>query len=174
MKIICQTSYDRRALAAMSLAVRKTLRRRFNRLICIYLLAVAVLLLFSILLSLDNPPRAVLCTAVLVLLAAAQLKQDAINAFFARWRSIPGTEKCCTVFYSDCYVVTFPSAETKWGYDRILLPVETRDYFVLILGKAHAHAISKSGLDGIPLEAFRAFLSQKTGKPIQKVGGWDG
>ena len=44
MEITCKTNYDRKTLAAMSLAARKTLRRRFSRLVPIYSWAVMALL----------------------------------------------------------------------------------------------------------------------------------
>ena len=173
MEITCKTNYDRKALAAMSLAARKTLRRRFSRLVSIYSWAVMALLAVSIFLSLDAPFNAALYAVLLVLLAAIQLRQDAINAFFAYRRQVPGCEVSRTVFHPDCYVVTFLGAEAKWQYDKILLPLETRDYFILLLGKANAHALPKAGLEGAAPEQFRAFLAEKTGKPVQRVRRWN-
>ena len=173
MEITCKTNYDRKALAAMSLAACKTLRRRFSRLVSIYSWAVMALLAVSIFLSLDAPLNAALYAVLLVLLAAIQLRQDAINAFFAYRRQVPGCEVSRTVFYPDCYVVTFLGAEAKWQYDKILLPLETRDYFILLLGKANAHALPKAGLEGAAPEQFRAFLAEKTGKPVQRVRRWN-
>lgn len=170
MEIRCKTNYDRKTLAAMSLAARKTLRRRFGRLVSIYSWAVVALLGVSIWLSPEEPMRVVLYGALIILLVTVQLRQDAFNAFFSRRRHIPGAEVSRTVFYPDCYVVTFPGAEARWQYDKILLPVETLSCFVLLLGKAHAHAIPKSCLEGASPEEFRAFLTEKTGKPIRRVG----
>ena len=173
MEITCNTRYDRRALAAKSLAARKTLRRRFDRLVRIYLWVVAALMAVSLLLSLDEPPSAALYAVFFALLVALQLRQDAINAFFAHRRQIPGSEVSRTVFHPDCYVVTFLGAEARWQYDKILLPLETRDYFILLLGKANAHALPKSGLEGASPDQFRAFLAEKTGKPVQRVRRWN-
>lgn len=172
MEITCKTDYDRKALAAMSLAARKTLRRRFSRLVSIYSWAVVALLAVSLWLSLDEPLSAALHAALIALLVAIQLRQDAFNAFFARRRRIPGTEVSRTVFYPDCFVVTFPGTEARWQYDKILLPAETRDHFVLLLGKANAHAVPKAALEDISLDEFRTFLAEKTGKPVRKVGRW--
>ena len=173
MEITCKTNYDRKTLAAMSLAARKTLRRRFDRLGRIYLWVVVALMAVSLWLSLDEPPSAALYAVFIALLVVIQLRQDAINAFFAHRRQVPGCEVSRTVFYPDCYVVTFLGAEAKWQYDKILLPLETRDYFILLLGKANAHALPKAGLEGAAPEQFRAFLAEKTGKPVQRVRRWN-
>ena len=70
-------------------------------------------------------------------------------------------------------MVNLLGAEAKWQYDKILLPLETRDYFILLLGKANAHALPKAGLEGAAPEQFRAFLAEKTGKPVQRVRRWN-
>lgn len=129
------------------------------------------LMAVSLWLSLDEPPSAALYAVFIALLVVIQLRQDAINAFFAHRRQVPGCEVSRTVFYPDCYVVTFLGAEAKWQYDKILLPLETRDYFILLLGKANAHALPKAGLEGAAPEQFRAFLAEKTGKPSSGSGG---
>ena len=110
MGITCKTNYDRKTLAAMSLAARKTLRRRFDRLVRIYLWVVVALMAVSLWLSLDEPPSAALYAVFIALLVVIQLRQDAINAFFAHRRQVPGCEVSRTVFYPDCYVVTFLGA----------------------------------------------------------------
>ena len=107
MEITCKTNYDRKTLAAMSLAARKTLRRRFDRLVRIYLWVVVALMAVSLWLSLDEPPSAALYAVFIALLVVIQLRQDAINAFFAHRRQVPGCEVSLTVFHPDCYVVTF-------------------------------------------------------------------
>ena len=172
MKITCRTVYDFRTLSAMSLVMRKTIRRRFNRLVSIYLWAVAALLAVSIWLSLDKPLRVVWYGAALILLLAVQLRQDAVNAFFARRRLIPGTRESRTVFYPDCYEVAFPGAATRWEYGKPLLLAETRDYFVLVLGEHHAQAFPKNGLEGGGADEFRSLLERATGKCIQTIGRW--
>src|SRR5699024_12653346 len=54
------TLFRSKTLAAMSLAARKTLRRRFDRLVRIYLWVVVALMAVSLWLSLDEPPSAAL------------------------------------------------------------------------------------------------------------------
>ena len=68
MEITCKTNYDRKTLAAMSLAARKTLRRRFDRLVRIYLWVVVALMAVSLWLSLDEPPSAALYAVFIALL----------------------------------------------------------------------------------------------------------
>ena len=134
MEITCKTNYDRKTLAAMSLAARKTLRRRFDRLVRIYLWVVVALMAVSLWLSLDEPPSAALYAVFIALLVVIQLRQDAINAFFAHRRQVPGCEVSRTVF-TRLLRGDFLGAEAKWQYDKILLPLETRDYFILLLGR---------------------------------------
>ena len=172
MKITCKTIYDIKTLSAMSLVLRKTLRRRFNRLVSLYLWAVAGLILVSIWLSLEDPLLLAWNVAAFLLLMAVQFKQDALNAFFARRKQIPGAKECHTDFYPDCYEAVLPGVTTQWNYDRILVLAETRDYIVLVLGKNHAQAYPKSGLTGSTAEEFLRFLEQKTGKTTKKFGRW--
>ena len=171
MEITCKTNYDRKTLAAMSLAARKTLRRRFDRLVRIYLWVVVALMAVSLWLSLDEPPSAALYAVFIALLVVIQLRQDAINAFFAHRRQVPGCEVSRTVFHPDCYVVTFLGAEAKWQYDKILALAETGAYLVFIMGKNHALAFEKAALVGGSLPEFRRFLEEQSGQNIQNIGG---
>ena len=109
--------------------------------------------------------------AVILLLLLVQLKEDALNAFFARRWAMPRLEDCDTCFYSDYYETRFPGSVTQWQYDRILHLAETSRYIILILGKNHAQACGKADLAGGSVEAFRSFLEQKTGKETQYIGG---
>ena len=152
MEFTCNTCYDRKALTAMSRAVRKTIRKKSSRLLHIYSWV-----------ALDS--------AVILLLLLVQLKEDALNAFFARRQAMPRLEDCDTCFYSDYYETRFPGSVTQWQYDRILHLAETSRYIILILGKNHAQACGKADLAGGSVEAFRSFLEQKTGKETQYIGG---
>ena len=170
MKITCKTIYDRKAFSAMSLVLRRTLRRRFDRLVNLYFWVVAALLVVSMWLSLDRTPLFIGNSAALLLLLAVWLKQDAINAFFAGRKLIPGAKECRTDFYPDRYEAVFSGIVTRWSYDRVLVLAETRDHIVLVLGKNHAQAYPKAGLTGGTAEEMLRFLEQRTGKTTQKIG----
>ena len=172
MNIRCKTVYNLKTFAAMSLVMRKTLRRRFSRLVSAYVWVILGLTLLSILVSLDDPWMVAWESCVFLTLLAIQIKQDAFNAFFSRRRLLPGSEESCTAFYPDGYEVWITGAATQWRYDKILVLAETREYIVLVLGKHHAQACPKAGVEGASLDIFRSFLEQKTGKTIQKIGRW--
>ena len=171
MEFTCNTCYDRKALTAMSRAVRKTIRKKSSRLLHIYSWVVIALCLLSIWVSWGDPWYVALDSAVILLLLLVQLKEDALNAFFARRWAMPRLEDCDTCFYSDYYETRFPGSVTQWQYDRILHLAETSRYIIPILGKNHAQACGKADLAGGSVEAFRSFLEQKTGKETQYIGG---
>lgn len=85
MEITCQTDYSQKALAAMSLAARKTIRRRSNRIWSIYAWVLSAVLLMSILVLHDSPLYTALEGALLVLLVTLQFKSRTRST-----RSLPG------------------------------------------------------------------------------------
>lgn len=143
MEFTCNTCYDRKALTAMSRAVRKTIRKKSSRLLHIYSWVVIALCLLSIWVSWGDPWYVALDSAVILLLLLVQLKEDALNAFFARRRAMPRLEDCDTCFYSDYYETRFPGSVTQWQYDRILHLAETSRYIILILGKTTPRLAAK-------------------------------
>ena len=168
-----ETEYNLQALSAMGKGLRKTLRKKRSRRVHIFAAAVVVLSLLLLLAKclLKEPfdgKDAVTFAAVIAVLVTGCL-EDRLNARIAKRRLLPGTEHADTVFEDDGYTVKTGAAESKWQYDKILAIAETTRYFVFVLSKDHAQAFDKEGMRAGSLEAFRAFITEKTGKPIQSV-----
>lgn len=170
MEFTCKTVYDRKVLAAMSRALRKTLRKKIDRGLKLFSGIVTLIALITIL----NPTASLwvrgLYAVLVFLMLFVQWKGDALNAFFARRKALPGMEVCRAHFVPDHYETVTTGAVTQWQYDRILDLVETSRYFIFILGKNHAQAFEKRYLEQGVEADFRAFLEQKTGKSMQYIG----
>lgn len=170
MGFSCKTVYDRKVLAAMSMALRKTVRKTIDRTLKIFSAVVIVVALFTILAPWETPWRRGVYAALVFLMLFVQWKGDALNAIFAKRKAMPGMKACRTHFGPDCYETVLTGAVTQWQYDRILALVETKQYFIFIVGKNHAQAFEKRCLEPESVEDFRTFLEQKTGKNIQYIG----
>ena len=99
------------------------------------------------------------------------MKVDAINGYFSKRKSLPGTDFADTIFYPDYYLVKTTAAESKWQYDKILALAETREYLLLVMGMNHAMAIDKAALEGGSISEFCCFIEEKSGRKIQSIGG---
>ena len=171
MEFTCHTTYNQKALTAMARAVRKTVRAKRSRWIRLYARIIVGLLLVSLWLSWGNILQTVLHCAVIAALLLIDWKEDAINAYFAKRKALPGTEAADTTFFSDHFLTKTAAAESKWQYDKILALAETRDYLVFVMGKNHALAMEKAALEGGSVPAFCNFLEKQSEQKIQKVGG---
>lgn len=168
-----ETEYNLQALSAMGKGLRKTLRKKRSRRVHIFAAVVIALGLLVLLakLLLHQPVEgadAVTLIAVIAVILTGVF-EDRLNARVAKRRLLPGTEHADTVFEDDGYTVKTGAAESKWQYDKILAIAETTRYFVFVLSKDHAQAFDKEGIRAGSLEAFRAFITEKTGKHIQSV-----
>ena len=171
MKFACHTTYDQKALTAMSRALRKTVRAKRSRMVRLYAWIIIGLLLVSLWLTWGTLWQTAADCAVIAALLLLHWKEDAINGFFAKRKALPGTEFADTTFDPDHYLVETPAAETKWQYDKILALAETKEYLVLVMGMDHAMAMEKGTLAGGSLPEFRRFLEEKSGREIQNIGG---
>lgn len=75
----------------------------------------------------------------------------------------------CDCVDEDGYTMTTGVTETRWQYAQILAIAETKRYFILALSKNHAQAVDKEGMQGGSAEEFRAFITEKTGKPVTYI-----
>ena len=144
-----ETDYDLDTLTAMAKGLRRTVRKKRSRRVHVFT-AIAFLLCACGLLTglLSGEPfdarDAVTLLAVLTGLVTGLL-EDWLNARAAKARLLPGTEHAATVF------------------------AETKRYFILALSKNHAQAVDKEGMQGGSAEEFRAFITEKTGKPVTYI-----
>lgn len=170
MAFTCRTTYDQKAMAAMSRTIRKTVRRRQDRLSRLFSWVVIALCGLCVWASWGQPWETALGLAAIALLLLVNWKQDALNGFFARRRAMPGMEQASTVFGPDCYEVRIAGAVTQWQYSKVVVLAETRDYFVFALGRNYAQAFAKAGLEGGTVDEFRRWLEEKTGRQVRNVG----
>ena len=171
MEFTCHTTYNQNALTAMARAVRKTVRSKQSRWIRLYARIIVVLLLVSLWLTWGNILQTVLHGAVIAALLLIDWKEDAINAYFAKRKALPGTTASDTTFFSDHFLVKTAAAESKWQYDKILTLAETGDYLVFVMGKNHALAMEKAALKGGSIPEFYRFIDEKSGRRVQNIGG---
>ena len=166
-----ETDYDLDTLTAMAKGLRRTVRKKRSRRVHVFAAIVVLLCAFVLLTGLlSGEPfdvrDAVTLLAVLTGLVTGLL-EDRLNA--AKARLLPGTEHAATVFDEDGYTMTTGVTETRWQYAQILAIAETKRYFILALSKNHAQAVDKEGMQGGSAEEFRAFITEKTGKPVTYI-----
>ena len=171
MEFTCHTKYDQQALTAMARAVRKTVRAKRSRMVRIWARIIIALLAVSLWISWGNVWQMAADCIVIAALLVIGWKEDALNAFFAKRKALPGTDTADTSFYPDHFLVMTAAAESRWQYDKILALAETGAYLVFIMGKNHALAFEKAALVGGSLPEFRRFLEEQSGQNIQNIGG---
>ena len=171
MEFVCSTRYSPKTLTAMARALRKTVRVKMNlwlKVVCAVLIGICLLSIYA---SWDDPWYVGTNGVVIVFLLAVQWKQDWLNGYIARRRALPGTEFSSTTFHQDCFETKIAGAVTQWKYDKVTVLAESGAYIFFIMGKNHASAFEKEGLEGGSVAEFRRFLEERTGKQIKFVGG---
>ena len=171
MEFTCHTTYDQKTLTAMARAVRRTVRAKRNRMVRAWAWVIIGLLAVSLWASWGNVWQTAADCIVIAALLVIRWKEDALNAYFAKRKALPGTSAADTTFYPDHYLVKTAAAESKWQYDKILALAETGAYLVLVMGRNHALAMEKATLEGGSLPEFRRFLEEKSGRKIHNIGG---
>ncbi len=104
-----------------------------------------------------------------ILTILATVFEDRLNAWFARKRLLPGTEHAAATFEEDGYVSATGVTESRFSYAQIVAVAETARYFVFALSSHHTQAYDKRTIRGGSVEDFRAFIAEKTGKPIANI-----
>lgn len=170
MEFSCRTVYTRRTLAAMSKALRKTTRRQSSRWTRVLGWIIIAVCLLSVLDGQQSPWVRWVDAGVIVMLLAVQFGEDLLSAVISKRQAMPGMEESRTVFLEECYESRITGLTSQWQYSRVLALAELGDYIVVVLGKNHAQAFDKAGLEGGTVEEFRRFLEEKTGKTIRKIG----
>lgn len=173
MEFRFETTYDQKGLTAMARALRKTLRKKRSRRRHIFgwcVVALAILLI-AVQRMLEEPWafQDTLNLSVGVILVVILLTEDQVNAFFAKKKMLPGTSSAKSVFTEEGYTSITEAAATEFHYETVRQVCETPDYFVLLFSKQHGQIYDKATLTGGTVEAFRSFITEKTGKPIASI-----
>ena len=173
MEFRFETDYDQETLTAMARGLRKTVRRKRSRRTHIFAGIVLVIGLASTVLSIASkePLRArnLLVPLAMLCVIYASLQEDRLNRRVAKRNVLPGTEHAGCVFGEDGYTIKTSVTESKFSYAQIRAVAEMPRYLVLALSNNQAQAFDKESLSGGTIEEFRAFLAEKTGKPIQMI-----
>lgn len=167
------TAYNQKAMTTMARALRKTVRKKHS---CRMKIFGGIILLLILLLSipLDGEQLVIDTSKVITWLAGlimiiVLIFEDRLNGYVARKRNLKGMDKSNTSFEEEFFISETEVGKTEWKYGSILELVETDAYFVFIYDYSHAQVYDKSSLSGGTVEAFRAFISEKTGKPLRRI-----
>ena len=171
------TVYDRACMTAMAKALRKTVRRRHSRRTHLFgwLLMLAVFLLWlPIFAGRRSADFGDIVSLIVIFVVAFVLwKEDSLNAMLAQKRMLPSSRRAEATFTDSGYRNVTEAAVTEWNYENIPLAAicDVGDYIVFALNKTFAQAYDKRSLNGGSIEAFYAFIAQKTGQAVEKIGG---
>ena len=173
MEFTFEAIYNQKALTTMAKALRKTVRRKRSR--RSHFLGWIVMIM-GVLLAVNavkngfvfNAKNVVTWLAIIAMLVVF-IWEDKINGYIAKKRMLKGTEKATTVFNEDGFVSTTEIGKTEWNYDKVILIVDTKDYFVFVYSANHAQVYDKNSISGGTVEEFRKFIEEKTGKKIVKL-----
>lgn len=173
MEFEFHTIYDQKAVTAMVRALRKTIRRKRSRRTHVF---GWIIMLLALLLTLprNGAPfvlegRMVLTWLVVLVLLVVLIWEDPINAWLARRRALPGTQESTVVFTQEGFHSSVEMGSSDWHYDKILQIAELQDYFVFVFSSSHGQVYDKRTLTGGTPEEFAAFITERTGKPVQKL-----
>ncbi len=167
MEFRFETIYDQKAITAMVRALRKTLRKKRSRRSQILGGVVVVLGLFLAWPIEDGKLRIeasnlITWIAVLILLFVLAF-EDQLNAYIARRRMMKGTGKAVAVFTEQSYRSESEAGKSEWPYETIAALAQTEEYFVFLFDQSHGQVYDKASLTGGSEEAFRKFISERTG-----------
>ena len=172
MEFSFNTVIDQKAMAAMARALRKTIRKKRSRRSHIFGWIVVVA---GLLLTLSGEGgvvievRSVVTWLALLAIIVALIWEDQVNAYIARKRMLPGTERAVSCFKPDGYKTTTDIGETSWHYDKIEQLVKTGNYYVFVFNQSHAQVYDRRSISGGTAEAFENFIEDKTQKHFQMI-----
>ena len=173
MEFIIETNYDQKGITTMAKALRKTIRKKRSKRSHIFGI---IIILCAIMLSLPEKGEAFVITGSLVVtwiavvvMIVTLLFEDKLNGYIARKRMLPGMDKALVTFKEESYLSETAVGKTEFYYNNINTIAETDEYFVFIFNQNHAQIYDKKGIKAGTIESFRGFISEKTGKEIQRV-----
>lgn len=159
-----RTEYNRKSIAVMVKALRKTVRKKqttrtyaFSVIVILF----ALLLVFSGDSGFVPDARSIFTLVVVLILLVTLVFQDQLNALIAQKRAIPGVASTTVTFREDGYYTETAVGNTEWGYGKITALAETKDFFVFLIGKNHGQVYDKSAIEGGTVDEFRTFIEEK-------------
>lgn len=170
--ISVKTVYDQRAMTAMAKGLRRTVRRKHNRISRIIAgIIIALGLVTGIAPALLEPGEGPqwLCLFVSLLLLVILCTEDRVNGFLARKKNLPGASEVEAVFEEEGYTTMAQIGTTVWKYEAIRAMAESERYLVFALSNRHAQVYDKQGITQGTPEELTALLKEKTGLPIVKL-----
>lgn len=173
MEFTCTTVYDHKALTAMNRAMRKTVRKKQSlrsRISGSIVMFLALVMSFSGIAEGEFfSLRTLLNGTAFLLILIVLIWEDSLNARLSRRRLMAGVTKTTAVFTEEGITAQSEVGKSEWNYSLPLAIAETGDYFVFAIDTQYGHVYAKSGLSGGTPEQFAAFLTERTGLPVQKV-----
>ncbi len=170
------TKYDQATLYAFTDVYSRTVRRTRYRLHrAVLLIAGGICTVEGLFLLLVWRPRdfssMVLLGVVLVVGPCGVFKGLFLRRFMARRtrKNMLHVGECHYVFTEDGFQAEQPGVSSTYRYDRIYKACEAPGYFVLFLDKEHGTVVDMGGFTQGTADGFRAFLEEKTGKPVEYV-----
>ena len=173
MEFKCETAYNQEAITIMAKAIRKTARKKRSRRSHVFGV-IAIILALLLTLPFGDKAfvldfRTIITWFVAAILLFTLIFEDKINGYVARKRMLPGLTKANVTFNKDGYHSETEVGSSDFKYSAILLLAETKDYFVFVFSQNHAQIYSKKSITGGTIEEFREFITNVTGKEIQRV-----
>lgn len=166
-----ETRYDKEALMALSLAMRKTVGKKRRRNQCILGGIVMLAGLVRIVLAFwkGNWDGTVLVSvAAIALVLYTILCEDRISANNRSRAASAEQPHIFATFLDEDYCTVMDGSEMRREYEEVKYLAETERYFALILGPRHAQLYDKRSITGGTEEEFRAFIEEKTGRTMEK------
>lgn len=172
MNFAFNTVYDIDALTAMARAVRKTTHKKHSsRSHKFGWIVIVIAVLFVVLSVVTNNfgANTVFTAAAALVMVAALIWEDRLNALIASKRMMKGAEKGVVTFYDDNYVSETDVGTTEFKYKTIQAVAKRGDYIVFVFSRRHAQVYDMRAMtNGTPKE-FCKFIEKKTGLEIVKI-----
>ena len=133
MEFTFDTAYDQKTVTAMVRALRKTQRKKRSRRSHIFgwiVIALGLLLAVSDFANAKADIGTWVTLVTILVLLAVFVWEDAINAYLARKRTLPGLMHIHAVFGEDSYRTETEMGNTEWFYANVLSVVELPGYTV--------------------------------------------
>jgi len=168
MEITVKTTYDQNALAAMTKALRKTVRQKQSqrsKIAAIIVIALGVIFAFS---ATEYNLNFFMNLLAILVVSAALIWQDQISGFVARKRMLPGMVDSTTTFTEEGYHSVTALGKSDFTYKNIFALAENEEYLAIIFSSSHAQVYDKSGIIDGDYERLAKLLRKKTNLTIQK------